>query len=95
MGSGGCCLMTGSVVLATAGSSVAVGLAVGVTTGLVGVPWDGEAAVGVAVGVAVAVAVTGTGAVLVSVALPARADTHWSPTSGCPAKAMVPQDRSR
>ena len=93
MGKGGCCLMTGIVVRSTTGTVVSVGPGVGVTAGLTGVPWDWDEVVGVAVDVAVTVA--GTGAVLVSVGLPARDRARRSPGSDCPAKTMVPRDRSR
>ena len=94
VGNGGCCLTAGNSVLSTVRTAVAVGLDVGVTVGLtgklVGVPWDDGVAVGVAVCVDVMVAGTDT----VPVTLLVRASTHTSPGPGCPAKAMVPWDRS-
>jgi len=97
VGNGGCCLTAGNSVFSTVRTAVAVGLGVGVTVGLagrlVGVPWDDGVAVGVAVCVDVMVA--GTDAVLVPVTLLVGASTHTSPGPCCPAKAMVPWDRSR
>ena len=69
------------------------GVSVGLTGRLVGVPLDNGVTVGVTVCVGVMVA--GAGAVRVPATRVVGSSAHRSPGPGCPAKAMVPWDRSR